>query len=110
MKLLFDQNLRYKLCQQLADLFPGPLQTRLLDLQTADDVEIWQVATEGDYLLVTQDADFADRAALVGHPPKVIWLRCGNQPTRVIEELLRTHFRAIKLFAESPDSACLEIV
>lgn len=85
MKLLFDQNLSYKLCRQLADVFPESTQARLLELQTADDREIWQRAAEGDYLLVTQDADFADRAALIGPPPKIIWLRCGNQPTRVIE-------------------------
>ena len=30
MKLLFDQNLSFKLCQALADLFPGSSQARLL--------------------------------------------------------------------------------
>jgi len=30
MKLLFDQNLSFKLCQQLADLFPGSNQMQLV--------------------------------------------------------------------------------
>jgi predicted nuclease of predicted toxin-antitoxin system len=29
-------------------------------------------------MLVSQDSDFAEIAAHYGHPPKVIWLRCGN--------------------------------
>ena len=37
MKLLFDQNLSFKLCQALADLFPGSSQVRLLGLAEADD-------------------------------------------------------------------------
>ena len=35
MKLLFDQNLSFKLCSQLADLFPGSSQVRLLNLSQA---------------------------------------------------------------------------
>ena len=79
MKLLFDQNLSFKLCQALADLFPGSSQV--------------QRAKANAFALVTQDSDFADMAALYGTPPKVIWLRCGNQPTHVIEKLLRDHAR-----------------
>jgi predicted nuclease of predicted toxin-antitoxin system len=32
MKLLFDQNLSFKLCEQLADIFAGSSQARLLGL------------------------------------------------------------------------------
>jgi len=61
MKLLFDQHLSFKLCRQLADLFP-----------------------------------------------ELIWLRCGNQRTDVIENLLRTHAESIAAF-EGGSAACLEI-
>ena len=37
MKLLFDQNLSFKLCRQLADIFPDSSQVRLLGLAEADD-------------------------------------------------------------------------
>jgi predicted nuclease of predicted toxin-antitoxin system len=47
-------------------------------------------------------------ALLLGSPPKVIWLRCGNQPTRVIEKLLRDHLEAIAGF-ELSSAACLEL-
>jgi len=59
-------------------------------------------------VLVSLDADFADMATLYGSPPKVIWLRCGNQPTSVIEKLLRNHAEAIAAFGAS-SAACFEI-
>jgi len=109
MKLLFDQNLSYKLCRQLADLFPDSTQARLLHMDTADEAVLWQHAREYGFVLVSQDADFADRAALLGPPPKVIWLRCGNQPTPVVEQRLRQHAQTIAAFAEDDAAACLEI-
>ena len=110
MKLLFDQNLSFKLCQALADLFPGSSQVRLLGLAEADDNVVWQHAKTNNYVLVTQDGDFAERAALYGHPPKVIWLRCGNQPTHVIERRLRDHAQAIAAFEQDTTATCLEIL
>lgn len=108
MKLLFDQNLSFKLARQLVDLFPGSSQARLLGLETADDRTIWRYAQAEGFALVSLDADFAEMAALFGPPPKVIWLRCGNQTTAVIESILRNHAALIAAF-EQDDAACLEI-
>ncbi len=110
MKLLFDQNLSFRLCQGLADLFPGSSQVRLLGLAEADDRAIWQHARANAFILVTQDSDFAEMAALYGQPPKVIWLRCGNQPSRAIEQRLRNHAKAIVAFEQDPSATCLEIL
>jgi len=60
------------------------------------------------YTLVSLDADFAEMAALLGPPPKVIWLRHGNQSTAAVQALLRMHAEAIKAF-EADAAACLEI-
>lgn len=109
MKLLFDQNLSFKHCQQLADLFPGSTQVRLVGLSASDDRTIWQYARANGFTLVTLDSDFADMAALLGSPPRVIWLRRGNQPTVVIEKLLREHFEAISAFERDGTAVCLEI-
>src|SRR4026208_745368 len=109
MKLLFDQNLSFKLCRQLSDVFPGSDQVRLLGLAEADDREIWQHAKVNDFLLVSQDADFADMAILYGPPPKVIWLVVATQPTGAIEKRLRDHAEAISAFVDSNVAACWEI-
>lgn len=109
MKLLFDQNLSFKLCERLADLFPDSSQVRLLGLVEAGDHTLWRHAQDNGFTLVSQDSDFADMATLFGPPPRVIWLRCGNQPTAQIEKLLRDHANTIAAFEQDPTAACLEI-
>ena len=81
---------------------------RLLGLAEADDRAIWDYAGSNGFTLVSLDVDFADRATLIGPPPKVIWLRCGNQPTGSIEKLLRDYVETIADF-ENDAAACLEI-
>ena len=109
MKLLFDQNLSFKLCRLLADAFPDSNQIRLIGMEQAEDQVIWRFAKANGFILVSQDVDFADMATLYGPPPKVIWLRCGNQPTRAIEQRLRDHAEAIAAFAGDKAAACWEI-
>jgi predicted nuclease of predicted toxin-antitoxin system len=53
MKLLFDQNLSFKLCRQLADLFPGSSPARLVGLDQAHDRMLWDFARTHDYTLVS---------------------------------------------------------
>ena len=109
MKLLFDQNLSLKLCAQLADEFPDSNQVRALALDTADDRTIREHGKANGFTLVTQDSDFADMAALYGPPPKVRWLRCGNQPTLAIANLLRSQAEALRKFEQDRAAACWEI-
>lgn len=110
MKLLFDQNLSFKLCSRLADLYPDSSQVRLLGLDRASDREIWDHARLNDFTIVSHDSDFANLAALYGAPPKVIWLRCGNQATAVIEQLIRNHSESISALEASSTLSVLEIL
>jgi predicted nuclease of predicted toxin-antitoxin system len=57
MKLLFDQNLSFKLVRQLRDVFPDSNQVRLLELDRAKDEKLWKYARDNDYVFVTQDVD-----------------------------------------------------
>ncbi|MBY0562824.1 MAG: DUF5615 family PIN-like protein [Hyphomonadaceae bacterium] len=82
MKLLFDQNLSHRLCRLLADLSPEASQVCSAGLDRASDQDIRMFAQREGFVIVTLDADFAEIATLRGAPPKVIWLRCGNQPTQ----------------------------
>jgi predicted nuclease of predicted toxin-antitoxin system len=109
MRLLFDQNLSFRLCTALADRFPDSSQVRLLGLERADDRTIWDRAKLGGYTLVTQYSDFAELAGLLGPPPQVVWLRCGNQPTSTIANLLLRHEEAVTAFGDDSEAACLEI-
>lgn len=109
MKLLFDQNLSHRLCRLLNDVFPEAEQVRRAGLDRASDDSIWDFARRGGFIIVTLDADFADIAALRGAPPKVVWLRCGNQPTAVVERLVRDRAGLIASFVKDADAACLEL-
>ncbi|MEK6335040.1 MAG: DUF5615 family PIN-like protein [Acidobacteriota bacterium] len=109
MKLLFDQNLSFKLCRLLVDTYPESNQIRLLGMEEAEDRAIWEYAKANGFIIVSHDADFADMATLFGPPPKVIWLRCGNQPTKAIAQRLRDHADSLIAFAEDEAAACSEI-
>jgi predicted nuclease of predicted toxin-antitoxin system len=109
MKLLLDQNLSFRLCNALSDLFSGTTHVRLIGLADASDRTVWDYAKANGYTLVSLDSDFAEMAALLGSPPKIIWLRCGNRPTAVIEKCLRSYAAEISEFEEDAALGCLEI-
>jgi len=109
MKLLFDENLSFRLCYHLSDLFPASVQVKALNIEESDDSEIWDFAKSEGLTIVTQDSDFADMAAFYGPPPKVIWLRCGNQRTSTIEAILRKHSAIIHAFEQDESASCIEL-
>jgi len=55
MKLLFDQNLSFKLCQDIADLFPESNHVRLLGLSEVGDRVLWDYAKANGFTIVSQD-------------------------------------------------------
>ena len=109
MNLLFDQNLSFKLCQSIADFFPHSAHVRLLGSSDVDDRTLWNYAKANQFTIVSHDDDFAELAALYGSPPKVIWLRAGNQSTAAIATLLRSYAVLISAFGDDSEMACLEI-
>jgi predicted nuclease of predicted toxin-antitoxin system len=80
-----------------------------LGLSQVGDRLLWDYAKANGFTIVSQDVDFAELAALLGSPPKVIWLRAGNQSTAAISTLLRSHADLIGVFENDDDTACLEI-
>ena len=52
---------------------------------------------------------FAEMASLLGSPPKVVWIRTGNQTTAMIAALLRRHVTTIQSFEADDSTVCLEI-
>jgi predicted nuclease of predicted toxin-antitoxin system len=109
LRLLFDQNLSRQLVARLADIYPGSSHIQFHDLAEKTDTEVWEFAKANGFFVVTQDADFMERSRLYGSPPKVVWLRCGNAPTRRIEILLRSGETAIQELEINSDFHCLEL-
>jgi len=97
-KLLFDQNVSPRLADILSDLYPGSVHVLSVGLDCAMDITVWDYARQHDFVIVTKDVDFSDRSALMGYPPKVIWLRIGNCTTSPIENALRVKHKEITGF------------
>jgi predicted nuclease of predicted toxin-antitoxin system len=108
-KLLFDENLSFRLVRLLADVYPGSAHVRGLGLLGAEDAAIWAYAAEHGFTLVSKDADFYDRSALYGSPPKVIWLRIGNRGVAETAGLIRSKYILIRHFHEDERSALLPL-
>ena len=109
MSLLFDQNLSRRLPMLLAAEFPGSEQVPPAGLAGADDRTVWDYAAARGLAVVSKDADFQHLSAALGLPPKVVWLRVGNGPTRAIEALLRSRAADIRAFLSDPAAALLEL-
>lgn len=112
MKLLFDQNVSFRLIHKLSGVFPEARQVRQIGLENCSDIDIWTHAKLNGFSIVTFDADFFDLSSLNGHPPKIIWLRFGNTTTDALANRLIEKAEIIKEFIEAAshkEFACLEI-
>ncbi len=65
-KLLLDQNLSHRLCARLADLGVTAVHVRSVGLEAVDDARVWDYAAEHEFMIVSKDADFNNRAFLFG--------------------------------------------
>jgi predicted nuclease of predicted toxin-antitoxin system len=109
MKLLFDENISFKLCKKLEDIYPDSTHVRFVNLENKDDSEIWQFAKDESYIIVTQDSDFNDMSILKGFPPYVVWIKMGNSFVSEIESILRTQSIRIREFFDNETIGLIEI-
>jgi len=109
MKLLFDENISFKLCKRLEDIYPNSTHVRFVNLENKDDSEIWQFAKKENYIIVTQDSDYNDMSILKGFPPYVVWIKTGNSLVSEIENTLRTHSITIRAFFDNQSIGLIEI-
>lgn len=112
MKLLFDQNISFRIISKTENIFPGAKQVRQLGIENFTDLEIWKFAKEKEYTIVTFDGDFYDLSNFKGFPTKIIWLRFGNTKTNFIATIINSKHLIINDFVNSKEYsgiACLEI-
>lgn len=108
-KLLLDENLTFRLLPGLQADYPGSCHVKDVNLLETDDALVWQWAQRNGFAILTQDADFEQMARLRGQPPKVIYLRFGNNSLLNTISQLRHHRDAIAAFLLHPTAACLEL-
>jgi predicted nuclease of predicted toxin-antitoxin system len=109
MKLLFDENLSFRLVQALNDIYPDSTHVRQVVMLGADDLHIWNFAAEHGFLLVSKDTDFYERSLVFGAPPKIVWLRTGNISVQETITLLRTQYIVVRHFSEDAITSFLPL-
>ncbi|AXI99755.1 putative nuclease, contains PIN domain, potential toxin-antitoxin system component [Cyclonatronum proteinivorum] len=107
MKLLIDQNLSHRLKEHLKDLFTGSMHVKDYGMEDEDDSTIWEFARQNGFTIVSKDSDFHQRSFVMGHPPKVIWIKKGNCSTETIISILRLHQQEIRAFGMDQEGSLL---
>ena len=100
-KYLLDENLSRKLAGKLTRAFPDITHVSAEGFLNSFDKEIWDFAKINSYVIITKDYDFSDMSHLLGCPPKVIKLNCGNKTTDYISNILIEKLELITAFVNS---------
>ena len=79
MKLLFDENISFRLVAALADIFPESNHVSEVELLGADDLRVWDYASKHGFLLISKDTDFYERNLVFGAPPRNILAEIRKQ-------------------------------
>jgi len=109
MKLLFDQNISFRILKILSEEFLDSSHVKTEGLINATDKQILDFAKENNFTIVTQDSDFNDLNALLGYPPKIIWIRTGNIKTIALLNILKDYYNDLSKFIEDSNYGCFEI-
>lgn len=84
MRFLVDAQLPPGLAQYLEQHGHEAMAVRDAGLREATDAAIWSFAIAGDWVVITKDEDFAERALQAQNGPPILWLRIGNSTNRVL--------------------------
>lgn len=81
MRFLIDAQLPPALAKYFEARGQESKAARELGLRDAEDHTIWSFAQAGNWIVVTKDDDFAERALRGDAGPQVLWLRMGTAQT-----------------------------
>jgi predicted nuclease of predicted toxin-antitoxin system len=111
MRLLFDENISWRIVKKITHLYPDSESSVRLHLIGHEDDIVWKKAKRESYTIVTFDDDYLNLSQLNGFPPKVIFIRPGNLSTQQIADLLIRNHSVIQIFLTDPEEerGCLEL-
>jgi predicted nuclease of predicted toxin-antitoxin system len=110
-RLLLDANLSWRSADVLKAHFDDCLHVDSTGLPVpAKDSEIWRYAESNDMIIVTNDEDFMELQVTSGFPPKVVWIKTGNQTRKYVERLLIKLKDEITALYHSNEYGLLEII
>ena len=109
MRLLFDQNVSYRVVKKLKSILPDAIGVREIGLYNADDYQIWEYALKNEYMVVTFDKDIPAIESVRGFPPKIIWLRTGNLRNSAVISLFTGRLDEFTSFIADERKGCLMV-
>ncbi len=109
MKLLFDENISFRIVKKVQEVFLESRHVTDVRPRLKSDVSIFQYARANDFIIATFDEDFIDLQSLKGFPPKIIWLRMGNSSTLNVLHKLSENIQAIRDLSDNPQLGILEL-
>ena len=93
----------------IQEAYPESTQVALIGLEQVNDAIIMQYAIDNGFAIATKDADFYEMNLVYGQPPKIIWLKMGNQSkAATINALLNYQVLITKALLDD-DKDCIEI-
>jgi predicted nuclease of predicted toxin-antitoxin system len=110
MKLLFDQNISFRILKIIPEQYSNSSHVKKEGLINASDKQIWDFAKLHNYTIVTQDSDFNELNVLYGYPPKIIWIRAGNIKTIALLNILSDYYDDLEKFISDEGFGCFEIL
>lgn len=110
MKLLFDNNISYRIIKKIQHLEIESIHVSSTSLKKpAEDIDIWNYAKTNSYTIITFDEDFEELELMNSFPPKVILLKLGNSTTNFIAEYLSKNTSVIIDFIQSDKLGLLKL-
>ncbi len=98
-EILIDENLP----KTLRTLF-GPSAVHVSSLgQRMSDHQLWIRGRANHSVIVTKDADFFERLAVEGPPPKIVWVRTGNMRRMELEGMLARVWNEVTVLLNNAD-------
>jgi predicted nuclease of predicted toxin-antitoxin system len=84
MRFIVDAQLPPALARQLAAMGHDAEHVPDRQMTAAPDAAIWDFALHADAVIITKDEDFAQRKALAGAGPVIVWIRLPNTRRRAL--------------------------
>jgi predicted nuclease of predicted toxin-antitoxin system len=110
MKVLIDQNISHRILTFIQNDLYNFEHVRNVGLKDANDYEIFMYARNNNFdSILTLDEDFQFLLLTQNQPPKIIWIKVGNCPTKILAELINNNSSIISFFLTDENSDCLEI-
>jgi predicted nuclease of predicted toxin-antitoxin system len=107
-RVIADENISWRIKKLIPnwDILPS---NEINPGKRLNDSYIWDFARQNNYNILTFDEDFFEIQNIHSFPPKIIWLRTGNIPTRLIAERLKQLESDINSFLENKEMGIYEI-